>query len=228
MILRERKIFLFATLSLLFFSCSNAPSLKIDSGFSNNLFKEACAKRIYGYGDLEVSIDGRRYSGSIDIDWTDEFFRANVYSPLGNLITSINSNCSLAVLSSKDGDLKFNTDTIPEMFPFVLVKGLGFNDFVTVLTGRLPGGYNKFDNVPDTVYHEKKSTVLVWMSDSVESVAYMSKKNHLISKIVIKNRKNSRWKLNFNKINQMLASSIHLMVDDRNYFSIIYEKLKME
>ena len=82
MILRTILFSLSALLSALV-CCTKAPALNLDYSIADSFycFNDKTNERIRGFGQISVSVDGRRYNGSIDIDYKDDF-KASAYSHL--------------------------------------------------------------------------------------------------------------------------------------------------
>ena len=74
--------------------CTKAPAIKLDYSIADSFycFKEKMNERIRGFGQISVSVDGRRYNGSIDIDYKNDLFKASAYSPFGALVASIDAD----------------------------------------------------------------------------------------------------------------------------------------
>lgn len=223
-------IFFLIGVTSFFSSCTKPPAVQYnyDSPDVHFYSRDNLPKRIHGFGEITLSIEGRRYIGSFDIDWKSDFFQLSVYSPFGGLAAVIHCDSLRGKISTDGKDYIFFLDDEPDSLPFMLGEGLTFRDFIFIMTGRLPQNYDKLRQKPDTVLDGKRDQRLIWNSDPFEIVAYISKKSTSISRLEIRNIKNKAWHLFFNGINQSFTRSIELKVDDRNYFSVRYERLKQE
>jgi len=210
--------------------CTKAPALKLDYSIADSFycFKEKVNERIRGFGQISVSVDGRRYNGSIDIDYKNDLFKASAYSPFGALVASIDADSVQGELSDGKNSNHFFLDAIADSLMFISTDDLTFRDFICILTGRLPQKFNKMGMKPDSVLHEKRTSSLIWKKDSLEITARVHNKSSQLTRLTVRNTGNSGWRLLFEGINEQLAQSIELRVDDRNYFSIHYQRLKRE
>ncbi len=229
MILRNILISLPALLSAMV-CCTKAPVLKLDPSIPDTFycFKEKIDQRIHGFGHLAVSIDGRRYNGSIDIDYKNDLFKASAYSPFGALVASINADSVQGEVSDGKNSNLFFLDAVADSFLFISADNLTFRDFICILTGRLPHRFNKMGKAPDTILQDKRNSSLIWKQDSLEITARVHNKSSQLTRLMIQNTGKKGWKLLFEGINEQLAQSIELRIDDRNYFSIHYQRLKRE
>jgi len=229
MILRTMLFSLSALLSAMV-CCTKAPALKLDYSISDSFycFKEKSNEKIRGFGQISVSIDGRRYNGSIDIDYKNDLFRASAYSPFGALVASIDADSIQGEISDGKNSKRFFLDAIADSLMFISTEDLTFRDFICILTGRLPQRFNKMGKMPDTVFQEKRNSNLIWKHDSMEITARVHNKSSQLTSVTVQNKGKSGWKLLFKGINEQLAQSIELRIDDRNYFSIHYQRLKRE
>ncbi|HEX3018922.1 MAG TPA: hypothetical protein VHP36_01405 [Chitinispirillaceae bacterium] len=222
--------FSLAALTLLTVSCTTHPAVNFDNHLTDDFFcfKDKLLKRIYGFGQLAVSVDGRRYNGSIDIDWKNDFFNASAYSPFGGLVASIDADSLQGKISDGKSSNHFFLDSVVDSIPFIVVQDLTFRDFICILTGRVPQSFNILSQAPDSVAQGRRVSRLFWRVDSMEIVAQIQNKSSQLTRLSVQNTRNQGWSLIFNGINQQLAQSIELRIDDRNYFSIHYERLKKE
>lgn len=229
MILRTILFFISAILSAMV-CCTRAPALKMDFSIPDSLYcsQGKINERIQGFGQLAVSIDGRRYNGSIDIDCKKDFFKASAYSPFGALVASIDADSVQGEINDGKNSNRFFLDAVADSLMFISTDDLTFRDFICILTGRLPQRFNKMGNVPDTILQEKRNTNLIWKQDSLEITARVHNKSSQLTRLKVQNTGNRGWRLLFEGINEQLAQSIELRIDDRNYFSIHYQRLKRE
>lgn len=229
MILRTILFSLSALLSALV-CCTKAPALNLDYSIADSFycFNDKTNERIRGFGQISVSVDGRRYNGSIDIDYKDDFFKASAYSPFGALVASIDADSVQGQISDGKSSNRFFLDAIADSLMFISTDALTFRDFICILTGRLPQRFNKMGKAPDSVYQGKRNSSLIWKHDSLEITARVHNKSSQLTHLTVQNTVNRGWKLLFEGINEQLAQTIELRVDDRNYFSIHYQRLKRE
>ncbi len=229
MILRTL-LFSLSSLLLTIVCCTKAPAVKLDYSIADPIycFKETMNERIRGFGQISVSVDGRRYNGSIDIDYKNDLFKASAYSPFGALVASIDADSVQGEISDGKNSNRFFLDAVADSLLFISTDDLTFRDFICILTGRLPQRFNKMGKIPDTVLYEKRNSSLIWKQDSLEITASVHNKSSQLTRLIVRNTGNRGWKLLFEGINEQLAQSIELRIDDRNYFSIHYQRLKRE
>lgn len=211
--------------------CTKAPAIKLDYSIADSFycFKEKMNERIRGFGQISVSVDGRRYNGSIDIDYKNDLFKASAYSPFGALVASIDADSVQGEINDGKNSNRFFLDAIADSLVFISADDLTFRDFICILTGRLPQKFNRMGKVPpDTILREKRNSSLIWKQDSLEITARVHNKSSQLTRLTVRNTGNRGWRLLFEGINEQLAQSIELKVDDRNYFSIHYQRLKRE
>lgn len=230
MIPRQAVIISLSALLSAMVCCTKAPVLKLDYSIADSFycFKENTDQRIRGFGQLAVSIDGRRYNGSIDIDFKNDLFKASAYSPFGALVASIDADSMQGEISDGKNSNHFYLDAVADSLMFISTDDLTFRDFICILTGRLPQRFNKMEKVPDTVFQGKRNSSLIWKQDSLEITASVHNKSSRLTRLTVQNTGKRGWKLLFKGINEQLAQSIELRIDDRNYFSIHYQRLKRE
>ncbi len=227
----SRTVFVFlSSLFLLSVCCTRHPLVNLKSSATDTLFsfKDKNTQRIRGFGQLAISVDGRRYNGSIEIDCKKDLFKASAYSPFGALVASIDADSLQGEITDGKASNRFFLDAVADSILFMPTNDLTFRDFIHILTGRLPQRFNRLGQKPDTIFQGKRVSSLIWKADSMEIIARVHNKSSKLTRLTVQNNQKRGWKLLFDAINEQLAQSIELRVDDRNYFSIHYQRLKKE
>lgn len=213
-----------------FTSCTKSPSLQFSNKkITDHIYSsDKLVGKIRGFGDISVAVDGKRYNGSIDVDWEQANFKASAYSPFGTLVASFSADSVDGIIFVDGKVRKFPLESEPDLSPFVLGEGICFKDFISIITGRIPTEYFTLQSEPDTVIYSKRNVILSWSSDRFETMALISKKDSKLVKFIVKSTVGNGWELAFSNPAFELARTIELKINDRNYFSINYERLKRQ
>ena len=166
----------------------------------------------------------------MDMEWrSGGLFKADIYSPLGGVVISVRADSGAGTVRMDGKEYRFLNDETMDSLPFVWGKSITFGQFMSMLSGQLPGVFKIVQSKPDTIITERKFTRAIW-EDSVSSVEVKIKPKEAESKRLYYHSKEylQYWVMAFGKFHNTLARYIEFRVDDKNYFSIRYERIKPE
>ena len=217
------------TVVLLLFSCTQPP-LPVTEITRAPLYEQIQFQKrpdkIRGGGDLSIAVQGERYSGSADMEWRKTgFFRADFYSPFGGVVGSVTADSTGGTVTIQDKQYQFLRNQKMDALPFVWGNYLTFGEFIHLLTGQIPPSAAVMKQKPDSVIAEGRRALAIWQTDTFQVRAALNRRSLQIEQIQFQA---SGWFMLFRSIQEKLARSIEFREDDRNYFSIRYETLKME
>ena len=217
-------------LSLFAISCSRPPRLQTETDFQplKFLFNNHRSS-IRGGGGISIAVDGERYSGSADVKWKNSgVFRADFYSPFGTLVASVNADSVSGTVFLDDKEYVFRLEQTMDSLPFIWGRHITFRQFGFILTGQVPQNLVSIGSKPDTIVTRGKYASVIWKTDQFEIDAKVSRRSSDLDLLRFSFIGQEHWNMQFSSIKEGLARSIEIKEDDRNYFSIRYERLHSE
>ena len=220
-----------AVILLLFaISCSRPPRLQTETDFEpSELIFNSHKSFIKGGGGISIAVHGERYSGSADVKWKNTgVFRADFYSPFGTLVGSVNADSVSGTVFLDDKEYLFRLEQTMDSLPFSWGRHITFRQFGLILTGQVPQNLVNIGSKPDTIVTRGKYASVIWKTDQFKIEARVSRKTSDLDRLRLSFLGQEHWDMQFNSIKEGLARSIEIKEDDRNYFSIRYERLRSE
>jgi hypothetical protein len=181
-------------------------------------------------GEATICINGEIHSCAVDVkhDSTGGF-AANFYGPLGILIASVSADTTKGSVTTEKGTQSFRRDQTMDTLPFAWGRNLSFNDLIAVFSGTAPDALAAIiDGLPDSTLDKKKTINIIWNTDILRAGITIRKKTNRVETVFFEHMKNAAWFLKLAGFRQGCAHKIELREDDRNYFSIIYEKVRYD
>jgi hypothetical protein len=181
-------------------------------------------------GEATICIGGEVHSGAVDVKHNSSgWFDANFYGPLGILIASVSADTAQGSVTTEKGTQSFRRDQSMDTLPYAWGRDLSFNDLIAVLSGTVPDSLAAIcDGPPDSTLDKKKTINIIWNTDILKVAITIRKKTNRVETVFIENRKNTAWSLKLAGFRQGCAHKIELREDDRNYFSISFEKVRYD
>jgi hypothetical protein len=179
-------------------------------------------------GKTVIATDRERYQGSIDVSCdSNGFFNAQWYGPLGIVVASLAADTASGVVTVDKGTFAFLRDQAMDTLPFAWGGGMRFDDFIDIISGRIPGPVGTVASGPyDSLWIKKKAINMLWKTDNMAVMAVVGRKNRVIEKIVATMTGIKPWILTLDRFKNGIAYKIEIKEDDRNYFSIHYERIR--
>lgn len=181
-------------------------------------------------GETTICIGGEVHSGAVDAKLdSNGLFAANIYGPLGILIASVSADTEQGSVTTEKGMQSFRRDQTMDTLPFAWGSNCTFNDLIAVFSGRAPESLAVIlDCPPDSISDKKKTINIIWNTDILRAGMTIRKKTNRVETVFFQHKKNAVWYLKLAGFRQGRAYKIELREDDRNYFSITYEKIRYD
>ncbi|MBN1578620.1 MAG: hypothetical protein JW913_18800 [Chitinispirillaceae bacterium] len=184
-----------------------------------------------GSGKVLFAFHGERQSGWFDLHCNhDRSFAATFYAPLGAVIASVtaHNDSGKIVIQGKESFLSPEQRLDSLSFPWG--RELRFNDLTALLCGRIMPTLSFPQRPPDELRSGGIRTTAVWREKEFEISAIFSRSLRRLKRIVIKYHPNTgqAYSVTYDSFFDGKARYISFNVDDRNYFSIQYERLEKE
>ncbi len=184
-----------------------------------------------GTGKVEYAVEGERLSAWFDIHYReDESLSATIYSPFGNILgyIDIGNDSGNAVIQGKQYDL--SKEPLLDTFFHSSLTGFSLKEFVFLLCGRIIIPADFLNRPPDSIKTIKNENVYIWFEPQGEINLFFSKRFGKIKRIIIKaaSEKENKHSIIYDSFSKRFVRIITFKVDDRNYFSIKYERFYRE
>ena len=179
-------------------------------------------------GKAAISINGDVHAGTVDVlNDSAGKFAASFYGPLGVMIASVTADSAIGCVSMEKIVHSFRRDQTMDTLPFAWSRKLTVNDLIAVFSGTMPDSMAAIlENRPDSTQEKKKTINIVWNTDILKVTATIRKKKNNVESVVFEDNIDGAWSIKLAAIKQGRAFKIELREDDRNYFSITYEKIR--
>lgn len=179
-------------------------------------------------GEATICINGEIHNGTIDIQTgTSGALSASIYGPLGVSIASIRADSIEGSLVFDKGTRFFRRSQKMDSLPYAWGRDLSFNDLTAIITGGIPDSFKIVLNSPPDATQESKKTInLLWKTDNLTIKASIRKKDKYIEVMEFLCTRQMHWSLALSNFKQGFAYKIKVREDDKNYFSITYEKYR--
>lgn len=184
---------------------------------------------VRGSGTVKMAVAGERHSAVVDVHKANGTVKASLYSSFGAPVGFFAAGSDSGVMSfqGEKRTLAIDQPLDADMFPWA--ENILIGDLATLLCGRLPPRFS-FPRLPDERINGRGKSILVWKSDTVTlSLVFLRHSLRLKRSILeIHPRGNAGLTVTCGSFFKGTARFISLDVDDRNYFSLKYEKLQEE
>jgi hypothetical protein len=224
--------FRFLSLGLLLAAvvCTPPPRLVMDDYQSlvRSTLHGVPSRMFIASGEAMICMNGEVHSGSVDVKHdSNGLFTANIYGPLGILIASVSADTEQGSVTTEKGMQSFRRDQTMDTLPFAWGRNCTFNDLIAVFSGTAPDSLAAIlDCSPDSTLDKKKTINIVWNTDILRAGMTIRKKKNRVEAVFFKHMKNAVWSIKLAGFRNGRAYKIELREDDRNYFSITYEKIR--
>jgi hypothetical protein len=181
-------------------------------------------KKVRGFGDVVVKLDGRKYLGTIDIDWTERQSSVQIYSGIGSTFASIKADSTEGYLQLNKETQIYKLNAIMADFPLKWGGCITFGEFLDCIAGYIPEKMFLSSNQRDSIFHVTIG-LAPWNVAEFQCEAVM-KKNKLFE-VRVRNRMVSESGIViFSSFKNGYAQTILIKDNDKNFISIRYEKTK--
>lgn len=215
-------------LSFTFISCTPPPPNynALENGVVKKLLSPERPNRMQAGGSVDVALDGQSFSGSADIrSWGDTVFKINVYSMLGASVLNLQCDSSKAKVAFQDSIFHIERSDTLEPLPYAWAKRVTVEQFINLLQSK----FYKLDILNNFEPHfaeSKREVKLIW-EDSVSKVQLViHKRSGLIVLLTIQPDKNAPSEIRISDFFGTSAQKYKFFDDNRNYFSIHYDKVR--
>lgn len=215
-------------LQVAFVNCAPPPLdyNALESGVVKKLLSSERPRRMQAGGSVDVSLDGQFFSGSADIrSWGDTVFKINVYSILGASVLKLDCDSSTADVVFQDSNFRIDRSGVLEPLPYKWAGKVTVEQFI----GLLQSKFYKFDilnNFEPHFVEAKREVKLIW-EDSVSKVQLViHKRSGSIVLLTIQPDKNAPSEIRISDFFGTSARKYKFFDDNRNYFSIHYDKVR--
>ncbi len=211
------------------FSCIPPPQVDIageGAVLSSRPLISRSFSKMAGAGELLLSVAGQRYSGDFDAKWEHTSgFSMVIYSPFGGIFASISSDSVTGKIAIQDKEYSVSMDQLVDTLPFAQGQKIDFRQFVCFISGQIVD-LNCLTEKPDQIISKRKYQLLSWETDSTITDARIRKKDSNLDYLQLR-YKNSSAVIRFSNFRNQIPRSISLKADDKNYFSINYQSMKL-
>jgi hypothetical protein len=215
-------------LPIIFVNCAPPPPgyNVLENGVVKKLLSSERPGRMMAGGSVDVALDGQSFSGSADIrSWGDTIFKINVYSLLGASVLKIDCDSSKANVVFQDSNIQIDRSQKLEPLPYDWAKEVTVEQFI----GLLQSKFYKLDilNTIEPHFSEAKRDVKLIWEDSVSKVQLViHKRSGTIVLLLIQPDKNTSSEIRISDFFGTSARKYKFFDDNRNYFSIHYDKVR--
>jgi hypothetical protein len=184
-----------------------------------------------GSGKIEYVVDGERQSGWFDVYYGhDSGFTATFYSPFGTIVGAITAANDSGSVSFKGQNYSLTNAQTLDTLSFPRGRELRLEDLISALCGKIIPSIRLPRRQPDEMLAGVHRTTYVWKEPEKEISILFSKSLRRLKRILVKYSPESgrNYLLLYESFFGGCARIITFKVDDRNYFSIKYERLRKE
>lgn len=221
-------LLVFTQLSIFFVNCAPPPPgfNTLENGVVKKLLSSDRPVRMLAGGGVDVALDGQSFSGSADIrSWGDTVFKLNVYSLLGASVLNLVCDSSKADVVFQDSNFQIKRVDTLEPLPYGWAKRITVEQFI----GLLQSKFYKLDilsnSKPDFI-ESKRDVTWIW-EDSVSKVQLVvHKRSNTIVLLSIQQDKKAPSEIRISDFFGTTARKYKFFDDNRNYFSIHYDKVR--
>jgi hypothetical protein len=213
---------------VVFVNCTPPPPgvNSLENGVVKKFLSPDRPHRMMAGGGVEGAFEGQSFSGSADIrSWGDTVFKLNVYSILGASVLNLDCDSNKADVVFQDSNFQIKrTDTL-EPLPYGWAKKITVEQFISLLQSK----FFKFDilNNSKPVFTEAKREIRLIWEDSVSKVQLViHKRLNSIVLLSIQPDKKVSSEIRISDFLGTLARKYKFFDDNRNYFSIHYDKVR--
>jgi hypothetical protein len=215
--------------SLLIFSfCTQPPVLNFDNydKLTDSLINFDSPAKVIGAGNIALNVQGEKFSGTINFQLIkNESFHADIYSILGTVVASIDGDTNRGVFNFNGKEYVFPVDSTMDSLPFNWSKHIIYREFVELLTANLSSLATIMKERPTSISNSGHISTTIWdLSDSLITLI-VDRSGFKAKTLMVKNSREN-WLIVFSNFKKQIAQSILFKDDEKNYFSINYEKLK--
>jgi hypothetical protein len=213
---------------LAIFSCTPPPvGDEIENGFLKKLIAPKTFNRLQAGGSVEISIDGQYYSGSADVrSWGDTLFKIDVFSVFGAPVLNLEYNSKGAFVTFQDSSFFIEKSGCMGVLPFRWAKLVTVDQFMHLLQSNFDI-LAIFMNTAPQKTEDRRFSNLIWR-DSLSSLQQIiHKRTGSTVSLIIKPRMNESSAIRISEFSNYFAHEYKFVDDNRNYFSIHYDKMKL-
>ncbi len=184
---------------------------------------------VVGFGTISAASAGEKVTGSIEVHYSGRnSFKIVLYSPFGALVGSLVSReDSIVVDFGRQHKVIAFADTFTsEILPWgVSLPGI---EAVRAVTGQILYGDSLTNRTPEKIITTGFRTMYVWkMGEWTYNAAFSRRQGHLKYVEIKRDSENSEeYTIRFKSFTASRARFITMSADDRNYFSIEFERLR--
>lgn len=215
-------------ITAVFFGCiPPSPENELNKGFLEKLAAPKKIDYLQAGGAVEISIDGKYYSGSADVQsWGDTLFKIDVFSTFGTPVLNLKYNSMGASVSFQDSSFYIEKAACMGVLPFQWANLITIDQFIDLLQSNFEIVRAFLDVVPREV-EEKRFFKLVWEDSTISVQQIIHKRSGKIVSLIIKPDKSQNSEIRISEFSDNFARKYKFIDDNKNYFSINYEKIKI-
>jgi hypothetical protein len=203
------------------------PQNEIKSGFLEKLAAPKKITYLQAGGAVEIAIQGQYYSGSADVQsWGDTLFTIDVFSVFGAPVLNLKYDVTGASVSFQDSSFFIEKSDCMEALPFEWAKLLKIDQFIHLLQSNFEILYTVLNSTPREV-EEKRLYKLIWEDSTVSVQQIIHKRSGKNVSLIIKPDKKRESEVRISDFSGTFARKYKFIDDNKNYFSINYEKIKV-
>lgn len=203
------------------------PENEVKNRFLEKLAAPKKIKQLQAGGAVEISIDGQYYSGSADVQSRgDTLFKIDVFSVFGTPVLNLKYNSKGASVSFQDSSFYIEKASCMGVLPFEWANLITIDQFIHLLQSDFEIVRTFLNSVPREI-EEKRFFKLVWEDSTVSVQQIIHKRSGKIVSLIIKPDKSQNSEIRISEFSDNFARKYRFIDDNKNYFSINYEKIKI-
>ena len=182
-----------------------------------------------GTGTVTASTAGEKATGLIDMRYSGvQSFKAVLYSPLGATVGSlVSGDDSLELIIGKNRRvMAFSDSFAPDLLPWG--RGLRCDEVIRALSGQILYCDSIGNRHPQKIIATGFRISYIWEIGPWRIIAVFSRMNKRLRYVELHKSTNGNddYTIRFDSISASGARIIAMKADDRNYFSVEFERLR--
>jgi hypothetical protein len=183
-----------------------------------------------GSGEIKIYQAKQKASGKIDVRYKQGGrISAQVYSPFGAAVASVEADGSKGVFKSGAEHIVFTYDSPMDAVPFPCARNFTYGEFIKIIFGGTPGILRRLPLSPDSVAERKNVLVASWRGDRAAVRMNASRKTGALLSVSVDygSIPEEAASLTLSGFKDGIAREITLTDADGSYISIKYETIKI-
>lgn len=210
---------------------TSAPQTAVDEAMVEKAISSlARISEFKGFGEITMVSSGQKMTGKFDaLRKNTGFFNAQVYSPFGSAVASIEAEDFKGRVSAGKERIDFTYDNKMERVPFPCVRHFTYGKFVNVLTASMPDEFWELSASPHTLAQskkKKKTTTVAWASSTLSLRAEIVPKTGQFQSVLFDyNIDGSKLTIQFSRFRKGVPYEIHVRETNKNNITVKYESI---